>query len=154
MASFERILVPTDFSAGSYAALGYAVFLAQRMGAVVEVLAVYELPAGVDPESRVTQPGSEKPETLATILRTSAEGKLRKFLTDVPGSKSVELQSRVEGGNPAEVIVRVAREDGIDVISMGTKGIGAGARGAMGSVLEKVIRDAPCPVLAVRVKEA
>lgn len=151
MAAFERILVPTDFSAGSYAALGYAVFLAQRMGAVVEVLAVYEIPAGIDPQSRVTQPGSEKPETLATILRVSTEEKLRKFLTDVPGSKGVEMQHRIEAGDAAEVIVRVAREDGADVISMGTKGIGA--RGTMGSVAEKVIRDAPCPVLAVRVKE-
>jgi len=153
MASFERILVPTDFSAGSYAALGYAAFLAQRMGAVVEVIAVYEVPAGVDPQSKVTQPGSAKPETLATILREAAEQKLRAFLTDVPGAQNLEIQKRVESGSPAEVIVRVAREDGIDLISMGTKGIGASARGAMGSVLEKVIRDAPCPVLAVRVKE-
>ncbi len=153
MASFERILVPTDFSAGSYAALGYAVFLAQRLGAVVEVLAVYEVPSGIDLQSTVTQPGSAKAETLATILRASAEEKLRKFLTDVPGGKGVELQSRIESGNPSEVIVRVAREDGVDLISMGTKGVGANARGAVGSVLEKVIRDAPCPVLGVRVKE-
>ncbi len=154
MASFERILVPTDFSAGSYAALGYAVFLGQRLGAIVEVLAVYEVPAGIDPETRVMQPGSAKTDTLATILRSSTEEKLRKFLTDVPGSRGIEMQHRVECGNPAETIVRVAREDGADMISMGTKGIGAAAKNAMGSVLEKVIRDAPCPVLAVRVKEA
>ena len=154
MASFERILVPTEFSAGSYAALGYAVFLAQRLGAVVEVLAVYEAPTGIDPESRVTQPGSAKQETIAAILRATAEEKLRRFLTDVPGARGIELQSRVECGNPAETIVRVAREDGVDMISMGTKGVGAAAKNVMGSVLEKVLRDAPCPVLGVRVKES
>jgi nucleotide-binding universal stress UspA family protein len=154
MASFERILVPTDFSAGSYAALGYAVFVAQRLGGIVEVLAVYETPSGIDPQSRITQPGSPKEDTLGNLLRRSTEEKLAKFLTDVPGAKGVELQRRIESGNAAEVIVRVAREDGIDLISMGTKGIGGEAKTSVGSVLAKVIRDAPCPVLAVRVKAA
>lgn len=154
MASFERILVPTDFSAGSYAALGYGLFMAQRLGGIVEVLAVYETPPGIDLESRITQPGSAKEEMLGTLLRRSTEEKLAKFLTDVPGAKGVELQRRIESGNPAEVIVRVAREDGIDLISMGTKGIGGEAKTSVGSVLAKVIRDAPCPVLAVRVKAA
>ncbi len=152
MASFERILVPTDFSAGSYAALGYALFVAQRLGGIVEVLAVYETPTGIDLQSRITQPGSVKEETLGAVLRRSTEEKLAKFLTDVPGAKGIELQRRIEGGNPAEVIVRVAREDGIDLISMGTKGIGGESKTGVGSVLAKVIRDAPCPVLAVRVK--
>jgi nucleotide-binding universal stress UspA family protein len=153
MASFERILVPTDFSAGSYAALGYAVFLAQRLGAAVEVLAVYETPLGIDLDSKVTQPGRARPETLSEILRESTDRKLRDFLRDVPGSQGVSLQGRVESGNPADVIVRIARQDGVDLISMGTKGIGANERGT-GSVLDKVVRGAPCPVLAVRVKEA
>jgi universal stress protein A len=154
MASFENILVPTDFSAGSYAALGYAVFLAQRLGANVEVLAVYEAPVGIDLEARVTQPGQSQPETLAEVLREATEKKLQGFLSDVPGAKGLTLHGRVEKGNPAEVIVRGARAAGVDLVCMGTKGIGAGGRGPVDSVLEKVIRDAPCPVLAVRVKEA
>ena len=154
MASFENILVPTDFSAGSYAALGYAAFLAQRLGSNVDVLAVYEAPIGIDPDARVTQPGQSRPETLAEILRQTTEKKLHDFLSDVPGAKGLTLRGRVEQGNPAEVIVRSARAGGVDLVCMGTKGIGAGGRGPVGSVLEKVIRDAPCPVLAVRVKEA
>ena len=150
MASFERILVPTDFSAGSYAALGYAAFLAQRLGSTVEVLAVYETPAGIAPDSKVTQPG-QAPEMLSTVLRNTTQERLRSFLSDVPGAKGLDFKPRVVSGKPAEVIVRVAREDDIDLISMGTRGIGAG--NAVGSVVEKVIRDAPCPVLAVRIKE-
>ena len=151
MASFERILVPTDFSAGSYAALGYAVFLAQRLGSSIEVIAVYETPAGIPPDSRVTQPGQVAPETIAAVMRHAAEEKLRQFLSDVPGGKGLSFQPRVERGNAADVIVRVAREDDIDLISMGTRGLGGG--NAVGSVVERVIRDAPCPVLAVRVKQ-
>lgn len=154
MASLERILVPTDFSAGSYAALGYAAFLAKRLGGTIEVLAVYETPAGIDLDSRVTPPGSDREQTLDALLRTAAQEKMRKFITDVPGAGGVELRSRIESGEPAEVIVRVAREEGIDLISMGTKGIGGEAKSAVGSVLAKVVRDAPCPVLAVRVKGA
>ncbi len=130
MASLERILVPTDFSAGSYAALGYAVFLAQRLGSWVEVLAVAEAPEA----------------------RDAVEDKLRRFLSDIPGSQGVELHHRVEAGAPAEQIVRAAREDDVDLIAMGTRGLGGAA--AVGSVVHAVIRDAPCPVLAVRVKQA
>ena len=155
MASFESILVPTDFSAGSYAALGYAVFLAQRLGANVDVIAVYEAPAGIDLDTRVTKPGQSQPETLAALLRENTEKKLADFLSDVPGAKGLVIKGRVEQGKPAESIVRAARANGTDLICMGTKGSGAtDARGPVGSVMEKVIRDAPCPVLAVRVKES
>jgi nucleotide-binding universal stress UspA family protein len=150
MASLERILVPTDFSAGSYAALGYAAFLASRLGAALEVVAVYDPVPALDPRTAVQTPGSAKPRPLSEILREDAEKKLRDFLSDVPGGQGVPITSRVECGPPAEVIVRVAREGYFDLIAMGTRGITGGA--AVGSVVEKVIRAAPCPVLAVRVK--
>ncbi|HUJ29613.1 MAG TPA: universal stress protein [Myxococcales bacterium] len=153
MASFESILVPTDFSAGSYAALGYAVFLGQRIGSTIEVLAVYEAPVGIDLDAKVTQPGHAQPETLSALLRETTEKKLKNFLSDIPGAQGLTLRGRIEQGNPAEVIVRAARSGGVDLVCMGTKGLGSGNHGPVGSVVEKVIRDAPCPVLAVRVKE-
>ena len=151
MASFERILVPTDFSAGSYAALGYATFLARRLGSTLEVVAVAEAPVGIARDATVTLPG-HTPLPLDAALRTSAEEKLRNFLSDVPGAEGIEIAQRVEIGHPADAIVRVAKEDGIDLIAMGTRGINAG--GPLGSVVDRVIRDAPCPVMAVRVKQA
>ncbi len=153
MAALERILVPTDFSAGSHAALGYALFLAARLGGAVEALHVYEAPAGLDPDSTVQVPGSEKPQKLGNLLRTQAEDKLRNFLSDIPGAQGVRIESRIEVGEPAETIVRVAREERFDLIAMGTRGLSGFTRLMVGSVLEKVIHDAPCPVLAVRVKE-
>ena len=150
MASLERILVPTDFSAGSYAALGYAAFLASRLGASVEVLAVYDPVAQLDPSMPVQAPGSARPQTLAEFLRAEAEKKLQGFLSDVPGGRGLTITSRVESGPPADVIVRAAREGYFDLVVMGTRGVTGTA--TVGSVVEKVIRNAPCPVLAVRVK--
>ncbi len=151
MAALERILVPTDFSAGSYAALGYAVFLARRMGAEIEVIHIAEPSEHIDESTRVLgQDGS--PQTYAQLVRASANAAMHRFLSDVPGAQGLRIRPRIEVGKPAEVTLAVADRERFDLIVMGTRGR-SGSEGAVGSVAEKVIRSAGCPVLTVRVPE-
>ncbi len=153
MPSIERILVPTDFSPSSHAALGYAVFLASRLGAAVEVLAVYESVASVGPETQVVVPGVGA-RALSAVLHDRAREQLARFVTDVPGLRGEALATRLEPGDPAQVILRIADEERFDLVVMGTHGRTGLSRLMMGSVTEKVVRGALCPVLTVRVPGA
>jgi nucleotide-binding universal stress UspA family protein len=148
----ERILVPTDFSPSSYAALGYAVYLAGRLGSMVEVVHIVD--AGDELSGTVPiviEDGAPVP--LAQVLRKRGEEAMTKFLADVPGSKGVSIKRRVELGKPAETTLELAQKERFDLVVMGTHGRTGLARMVVGSVAEKVIRGAVCAVLTVRVPD-
>lgn len=149
----ERILVPTDFSPSSHAALGYAVYLASRMGSAVEVLHVIEQPEELEEGAKVVVEGGA-PKPIAQVLRDKAEEAMRRFLSDVPGSRGVSFKARIELGKSAETTLEIATNERFDLIVMGTHGRTGLARVVVGSVAEKVIRSAPCPVMTVRVPDA
>ena len=153
MASIERILVPTDFSPSSYAALGYAVSLGARLGAAIEVLGVYDAVEGVAPDAQVVVAGGAT-RPLVQVLRERAEADMERFVSDVPGRTSVSMRTRIASGKPADVICQIADQDRFDLIVMGTHGRTGIARVVVGSVAEKVVRDAACPVLTVRVRDS
>ena len=142
MLTFRNILVPTDFSETSEHAFTYATGLAQSFKAKLHVLHV--LP---DPHS---QPWSiETPGVATTGLIQTWENDAKKRLASlVLGDIDRELLTQV--GHPFVRIVRYAREHKIDLIVMGTHGRGPIGHMLLGSVAEKVVRKAPCPVLTVR----
>jgi len=134
---FTRILVPTDFSASSAAALDYARMLAAQFGASLHLLHVLEngflLPTVADPQT----------------VETGTLRQLRELLTTEDlkrGAVSVVLRSDAV----ADEIVTYARSNGIDLIVMGTHGRGGLAHLLKGSVAERVVRTAPCMVLTDR----
>ena len=131
---FTRILIPTDFSAPSDAALEFAKTLAGTFGSAVHVLHVAGHETGADPE-RLRTAG-----LLRIHARVTTED-LRRFR--VP--PAVELSDK-----PADEIVSHARAHAIDLIVMGTHGRTGIAHLAMGSIAEKVVRTAPCPVCTLR----
>ena len=146
MIVLKRILVPTDFSEPSERALDYARALAPALGCTVDVLHVIEEPFvhGWTVEGYV----ANLPE-----FRSSLEARAREELAKgVP--ESVEEHSRfsvaVRFGNPFTEIARYAEEARIDLVVMGTHGRGGVAHLLLGSVAERVVRTAPCPVLTVR----
>jgi nucleotide-binding universal stress UspA family protein len=153
MASLERILVPTDFSPGSHAALGYALFLGARMGATLEVLHVYDAVEAMGPDAKVVVEG-KAPQPLQQLLRDRAAGLMDRFVKGVPGIGELPVRTRVEAGKSAEAILRIADKERFDLIVMGTHGRTGLSRLMVGSVAERVIRDAPCPVMTVRVPSA
>lgn len=142
---FTRILVPTDFSEPSDAALDYARELAGMFGASLHVLHVIETPVAVmSPEIGIV----DSPELQAQLF-VDARDRLQLRIT--PNDRTHPSATiDIIWGTSAHSIVNYATERGIDLIVMGTHGRGGVAHLLLGSVAEKVVRHAPCPVMTVR----
>ena len=160
MIALQRILVPTDFSETSDAAVKYGVALARGFSAKLYLLHVavrHDLELILE-RQRVIQTGvSEAPATkvplgLDELIQNAEHELLGKILTEQEAKElRTEYVLRASGlGGPYVEIVRYAKEHDIDLIVMGTHGRGFMAHMLMGSVAEKVVRKAPCPVLTVR----
>ena len=142
--TITRILVPTDFSADANAAFDYALALARKFDAPVHLVHVVEDPlaAGVWSSEIYT---AEIAGLQVNLVR-DAEQRLRRSVPDTAGTVSTEVRT----GNAAKQIVDAARETHADLIVMGTRGRTGVAHVIMGSVAERVVRLAPCPVLTLR----
>lgn len=139
----RRILCPVDFSEFSQAVLAHAAAFAQLFGSEVTVLHVFA--TAVPPAGSATYPAwlLQVPEA-----RTSIADELSLLLAPL-SSTGVRLRTRVAEGDTAAEIVRHAAEHGADLVVMGTHGRRGFDRLTLGSVAEKVLRKAPCPVLTV-----
>jgi nucleotide-binding universal stress UspA family protein len=142
MLSIQAILHPTDFSPGSEYAFQLACSLARDHGARLIVLHVVQPPAAAYGEMFIDLPS----EGIVGIKERAQEA-FRQLLTPDP---QVPVETRVEEGDAATQIVRVAEETRCGLIVMGTHGRTALGRLLMGSVAEQVLRKAPCPVLTVK----
>jgi nucleotide-binding universal stress UspA family protein len=140
MIRLKRILVPTDFSETSQAAVQYGVEMARGFKAELHLLNVPEHP-GEAAEA-------EYPIGLFENMQNAAYDRLSKLLTDEE-ARSVPVSFTMRIGTPYDEIVRYAVEREIDLIVMGTHGRKGIAHAVMGSVAEKVVRKAPCPVLTI-----
>ena len=147
MTRITRILVPTDFSATADAALEYAFVLAERFGASIQLLHVLDDPFvadGMAAEAYI----SEAP-ALRTAMLHDAREKLRHRAA--PRERRVSsIDTEVLFGHGARTIAEYAVERGVDLIVMGTHGRTGFAHLLLGSVAERLVRTAPCPVLTVR----
>ena len=146
MTRITRILVPTDFSATADAALDYAFGLAARFGASLQLLHVLDDPfvfEGMSAEAYI----AEAP-TLRTAMLEDARERLRHRAT--PREDGVPIETEVLFGHGARTIAEYAAERGVDLIVMGTHGRTGFAHLMVGSVAERLVRTAPCPVLTVR----
>jgi nucleotide-binding universal stress UspA family protein len=142
-----RILVPVDFSSHSDRAFRYALRLANRFDASLELLHVIDNPIASGAwTAEVYVPNL--PEMLDT-LRREAEKRLAVLKSDA-GRGGVYVETDVLTGQPAHTIVEHAQTGGFDLIVMGTHGRTGFSHLFVGSVAERVVRRAPCPVLTVR----
>ena len=133
------ILVPTDFSTASDAALPHAEALAKQSHASLLILHVQEAPMAY--ASGELYYGLPEPDSERVLA----------MLEDVkPSDPMVPCTHRLTMGNPAGEIVRIAAEVGAEMIVLGTHGRTGMSRLRMGSVAEAVVRRAPCPVLVYR----
>jgi nucleotide-binding universal stress UspA family protein len=143
---FRKILVPTDFSETADTALYYAKELALQFGAELHLLHVCE-----DPMLLSGWPLSE-PGSAAEVGEEAAA--LREQLTNlIPPERRKQLKAEVHvilGDSTGASISRYAQDGEFELIVMGTHGRGAIGHTLMGSVAEKVVRSAPCPVLTIR----
>ena len=147
MIAIKNILVATDFGEAADSALSYGRELAGRFGATLHVLNVVE-------NFYVTTFGAETYAAFVPEMQREIEDAARKrldeTLIDSDGSGPATRPAVMTSGSAAYAIVDYARENSIDLIVMGTHGRGALAHLMMGSVAERVVRLASCPVLTVR----
>jgi nucleotide-binding universal stress UspA family protein len=139
----RTILHPTDFSACSAHALAIARDLAQQHGARLLLLYVAETlgPENVTYGEAISQ---REPQAYHRRLQEYLKSQLPQAGADI------RVEAILAGGDPAPEIERVARERHCDLIVMGTHGYSGLHRLLMGSVAEHVVRQAPCPVLTVK----
>jgi universal stress protein A len=145
MITVHRILVPFDFSEPSSRALDYAKAMPERFGATLDVLYVVPNPYLADPAG-LSAP--LPPDFLDNLIADAQKG-----LDDsVPSPDRERFKARavVKVGDARSEILAYAEIEHIDLIVMGTHGRGGMAHLVLGSVAERVVRTAPCPVLTVR----
>jgi nucleotide-binding universal stress UspA family protein len=147
MITLNRILVATDFGEAAEAALNYGRALARVFGASLTVLHVAEdlLTASFGIEGYV----GGYPDFQRSI-EEGARKQLESLLSDEDRTELGAIPVLRTSGSPALTIVNYARDVHADLIIMGTHGRGAMAHLLMGSVAERVVRTAPCPVLTVK----
>jgi nucleotide-binding universal stress UspA family protein len=147
MIALKKILVATDFGEPSDAALAYGRELARTFNAEIEVVHVVEnvLTRGFGAEGYV----ASYPE-LQQEVEDAADRQLTSLLSPEDRQQLRGKTVLLKSNSPAFTIVGYAKANDIDLIIMGTHGRGAIAHLLMGSVAERVVRTAPCPVLTVR----
>lgn len=144
----QHILVPVDLSALSELTLGYAAFVARRFAAHVDVLHVWQPPLDVPLDTALAHVVEGPARPMMDMVHEAAARDLDKVVAMLEGAPSVG--SRIETGNPVDMILTVADELPYDLIIMGTHGRTGVAHLVMGSVAERVLRRAHCPVLTLR----
>ena len=144
--AFRKILCPIDFSPHSHEARRVAIDLAGSEGQIV-LAHVCQPPFVYGPDATV--PGAVFVET-----RALAERDLARWKSDTEQLGGRNVSTVLASGAPWHEIVEVAKNDrAIDLIVMGTHGHTGIKHVLLGSVAEKVVRHAPCPVLVVRARE-
>jgi nucleotide-binding universal stress UspA family protein len=138
----KRILVPHDFSDTAQCAVSYALDFAEKFGARVTIVHAYEYPVLSFPE------GPALTGDLVRQIQAAAEAALVGVVSRArrPG---VEIESVLRQGTVWSEILAAAVEVKADLIVIGTHGRRGLSRALLGSVAEKVVRMAPCPVLTV-----
>jgi universal stress protein A len=143
----RRILVPVDFSEPSRKALHYAKQFALQFEAEVTVLHVLE-PLTYPPDFAVMP---LLPPDLEEARTREIELQLRELAADL--GAAITATSLVRSGRPWHEVVECAKELGTDLIVVSTHGYTGLKHALLGSVAEKIVRHAPCPVLVVRNEE-
>ncbi len=144
MGHFQKLLVPLDFSKHSDAALALAIELGKEHGAELHLLHAYELPAAV-----TMAYGIAIPQAVWEGVQEAVTTRLAEALDRVEAA-GLRGHSHIATGPAADAIVSAAEAQGVDLIVMSTRGLTGLKHVLLGSVAERTIRTAPCPVLTVK----
>jgi nucleotide-binding universal stress UspA family protein len=152
MIAIKTILLPTDGSECSIKAMAYALSFARQYGG--KVVALHVVDRRWEEQTRLAF--AEVGQDLTQKIRDGYAEEARRILQEVAdaGAKAgVPVETRMATGIPFDDIVRIGRELPADLIIMGTHGRTGVSHLLLGSVAERVVRRAPCPVLTVRQEE-
>jgi len=141
---FKRVLIPIDGSNYSLEAGEFGIKLAKGYG--MEVLALHVIDeTALASLSRLVRKGEEE---LRGDLQREGENCLN-YMAELAARAGVQLHRLIEEGTPHRAIVEVAEREGVDLILIGKVGRRGPRRILIGSVTERVIESAKCPVLVV-----
>jgi nucleotide-binding universal stress UspA family protein len=145
---FRHMLAPTDFSEYSKQAVASALELAKKFGAKLSILHVVELPP-------YPVEGYVPPSLTSTFLADLERQATQDLAQVVPEAESagIEVARLVTVGSPYRKIIDIAEAEQVDLIVMATAGRTGFSRLVMGSIAERVVRTASCPVLTIRPRE-
>jgi nucleotide-binding universal stress UspA family protein len=144
----QTILVPTDFSPHSEKALELAEQLAKLTGAKIHLLHCYQINVG-----GISPYGVTIPDEFNREIREAAAEKVEELEQKV-AAQGIEVEAHVTPRYPSEAVTDLAKEIGADLIVMGTRGATGLKHIFLGSVAERTLRIAPCPVLTVKETDA
>jgi universal stress protein A len=149
MFNIKNILLPTDFSNLSLSAARYAVDIAKQYGAKVHLLNVLEK----TPPILAIRSLDLSEEKIIKTIDDDAQNSLKKALEKINQDKSVEIVPVIKKGVDFETIIEYSEANSIDLIVIATHGRTGILHTLLGSVAEKVIRYAKCPVLVITPSE-
>jgi nucleotide-binding universal stress UspA family protein len=148
---YKRLLVPVDFSVCSRNAFIHALKVTTHFGGQIDVMTAYDVPAYLSPEAMLVV--GQVSASWLDYAEKWAGGALAAFVAETARTLRVDRQI-VMPGPAATAILRLADETPYDLIVMGTHGRTGFSRVVLGSVAERVLRAAPCPVLTLRNQSA
>jgi nucleotide-binding universal stress UspA family protein len=144
----KRILVPTDFSESAQHALTYGVSFAREYEAELILIHVVETLTVGYASDLFPVPMAEVFDEISGHARTE----IAKLAAAIR-AKEIPVREMVVQGKPSAEITRIAREESVDIIVLGTHGKGMFDQALFGSTAERVIRKAPCPVLTCQLHQ-
>jgi nucleotide-binding universal stress UspA family protein len=154
MLPWKKILCPTDFSEPSFRSLEVANEIALHFGSeliLVHTIRPVPVLAGTDPAAGVAASGFDVGDYQERMKILAEEMLAREASERI--TEDVVSRTEVLRGKPAEEIVAFAEQDGVDAIVIATHGRSGWRRFVFGSVAEKVVRFATCPVLTIQAHE-
>ena len=141
----KKMLIAVDGSATATKALEYALSLAEKCSAEVQIVNVIQTIGSVTPSPQSVY------ASLVYDLEKSAETVLAEAVKVAEEKKpDLKVSTRLLKGRPADEIVRLAKEEGFDIIVLGSRGLGNTEELLLGSVSDRVADKATCPVLIVK----
>jgi len=146
MIKLENVLVATDFSEPSHIAMEYGRTLARQFGATLHVVHIVE---NVFMRTAAGEFGVSEVDVVMQNVEDAAQKQLDAFVSDADRRDLKALCSVCNADSAASGLVSYAKENGSDIIVIGTHGRGTLSKLLTGSVAEQVMRTAPCPVLTV-----
>ena len=144
---YKKILIATDGSEYIKKVVTHAIELAKLSGAELHAVYVMDIRIDYGPKSYLSTDLST--ESLENFLRHEGE-EATKYIEEQAGEEGFSVEKWIVKGHPAEEILKLADEQSVDIIVMGTLGRSSIEKFVLGSVADKVIRNSRIPVLTVR----
>jgi universal stress protein A len=149
---FQRILIPVDFSDCSREALRHGLFWARKLGAEVELLHIWEPSPYISPASLVWLNGEQR--SFWEHMQRELRQQLQEMVDEQRSPDDPHVHVRIAAGYVSQSILRALEGPRrYDLVVMGSHGRRGLSRLLLGSVAERVVRLATCPVLTVRVPD-